>query len=145
MKRHASLAPLSRDHHTALILAQLLKKDAPLYKGLPDTTVGKLNYAKTYFDADLKGHFIKEEKIFDVVKEINADLKLMVAGLLAEHKLLAKLFLSLTESDEAAMDMDHLGKLLSSHIRKEERELFPLIQESCNESQLASLAKLMEE
>lgn len=145
MKRHASLAPLSRDHHTALILAQLLKKDAPLYKGLPDTTEGKLNYAKAYFKADLKEHFKKEEKIFDVVKEFNADLKLMVAALLEEHTLLAKLFLSLTESEEAVMEMDHLANVLSSHIRKEERELFPLIQESCNESQLAILAQLIDE
>ena len=41
MKRHEALAPLSREHHGTLILAQLLKKGAPVYKGLPDTDTGK--------------------------------------------------------------------------------------------------------
>jgi hypothetical protein len=35
MKRHEALIPLSRDHHGTLILARLLRSDAPPYKGLP--------------------------------------------------------------------------------------------------------------
>jgi len=34
MKRHEALAPFSREHHGALILAQVMKKGAPAYKGI---------------------------------------------------------------------------------------------------------------
>ena len=54
MKRHEALAPLSRDHHEALILSQLLKKDSPAYKGLPVTVEGKVNYAVGFFEKNLK-------------------------------------------------------------------------------------------
>ena len=32
--------------------------------------------------------------------------------------------------------LDTLGNALEIHIRKEERELFPLIEETCNEAEL---------
>ena len=35
--------------------------------------------------------------------------------------------------------MDELGKALEIHVRKEERELFPLIEESCNEAQMKAI------
>ena len=42
MKRHPTLAHLSREHQGALILAKLLQEDAPDYKGLPTDKNGKL-------------------------------------------------------------------------------------------------------
>ena len=55
MKRHESLAPLSREHHEGLILAQLLKKGAPAYRGLPTDLAGKLSYAREMFERILEG------------------------------------------------------------------------------------------
>ena len=45
MKREEALAPLSREHHSTLILAQLLKKDAPVYHQLPAEPWDKAKYA----------------------------------------------------------------------------------------------------
>jgi iron-sulfur cluster repair protein YtfE (RIC family) len=35
--------------------------------------------------------------------------------------------------------LDELGKALEVHVRKEERELFPLIQESCSEELMIAI------
>ena len=66
MKRHEALAPLSREHHEALILAQLLKKGVPAYKGLPTDTAGKISYARQLYADKLRRHFLDEEKILEI-------------------------------------------------------------------------------
>ena len=130
MKRHETLAPLSREHHGALILAQLLKKDAPPYKGLPEPE-GKRDYALQFFKTDLQTHFIKEEKILDQVKQCHVDIEKLTREIKAEHVQLKILFASLEHSKNLSAALDNLGILLETHIRKEERVLFPLIQEHC--------------
>lgn len=44
MKRHKALIPLSHDHHHGLLLAQLVKKNVPDYKGLHKNLEGKIKY-----------------------------------------------------------------------------------------------------
>ena len=63
MKRHKSLYPLSHDHHQGLILAQLIKKNAPKYKNLPDTIDGKTEYTINFYNVELVKHFRHEEEI----------------------------------------------------------------------------------
>ena len=67
MKRHEALAPLSREHHNTLMLAQLLKKDAPVYKGLPANVKDKAVYALQQFEEMIKDHFQQEEIIFEKI------------------------------------------------------------------------------
>jgi len=131
MKRHETLAPLSREHHDALILAQLLKKDAPQYKGLPVEPEGKSKYALQYFETGLQSHFIKEEKMLDQVKQYHPRIAALAKEIKAEHIQLKTLFTSLHDTKDLPAALDQLGLLLEAHIRKEERVLFPLIQEHC--------------
>jgi hypothetical protein len=63
MKRHLSLQPLSREHHEALLLAQLLKKNAPAYKGLPLNEHEKIAYAVTFLKRILPNIFWKRRKL----------------------------------------------------------------------------------
>ena len=92
MKRHRSLIPLSRDHHRGLLLAQLLKKDAPEYKGLPTDATGKYNYLLDKWKFELKPHFKNEEKIlFSSVKGISQQVDLLINELKTEHDELTKL------------------------------------------------------
>ncbi len=65
MKRDESIAPLSRDHHSTLILAQLLKRNAPVYHGLPTTVVDKINYAQEQFNSSIQHHFELEERMLE--------------------------------------------------------------------------------
>lgn len=136
MKRHEALAPLSREHHGTLILAQLLKNGAPLYKGLPDTDEGKAFYAEQQFKEIIKKHFQDEELVLQKVKHCNAAISSLGDEIINEHRQLAALFLSLNKTTGLADALDELGRMLEAHIRKEERVLFPLIQSHCSEEEL---------
>jgi hemerythrin-like domain-containing protein len=133
MKRHEVLAPLSREHHDALILAQLLKKDAPAYKGLPQLSKDKAVYAVKFYRSNLKKHFLQEEEMLAKVKKYHNEIEKITTEIVNEHKQLTALFISLDKATNLEAAMDTLGKALESHVRKEERILFPLIQEHCTE------------
>ncbi len=134
MKRHDSLAPLSREHHHALILAQLLKKAAPVYKDLPVDNSGKVVYAQNMYNNSLKEHFRKEEQVIGKVQHCHAEIERIGKEIILEHELLTKSFLDLGNSVNLEADLDQLGIALDLHIRKEERILFPLIQQHCGEA-----------
>ena len=139
MKRHEALAPLSRDHHSTLILARLLKKDAPIFKGLPSNAKGKAHYALQQFDEIIKKHFQQEETILEKVKDCHADIKSLSEEIVKEHQQLTALFNSLTSASEPVDTMNKLGVALENHIRKEERVLFPLLQLHCPETLLQQI------
>lgn len=138
MKRHEALAPLSREHHSALILAQLLKKDAPDYKGLPTAVNEKAAYALQMFTATLQLHFKNEEELLDKIRNVHTEIDKLSDEIFKEHQQLKKMFLSLDRTDNTIEELDTLGQALDDHIRKEERLLFPLIQQHCSEEILNS-------
>ena len=140
MNRHAALSPLSRDHHGALLLAQLLKKSAPLYKGLPADLIGKAEYAIQFFNDELVKHFDEEEVVvIQKIKGIHVELDKLANDILQEHALLRNSFTSIRIADGLELHLDELGHALEKHIRKEEREFFPLIQELCSEMILSEI------
>ena len=145
MKRHEALAPLSREHHDGLILAQLLKQGAPAYRGLPTDTAGKLNYARELFDKVLDGHFLQEELMLDMIEGKYDDIDLLARQIRQDHLQLKKMFQSLSYADAALESkMDTLGHELEKHIRTEERILFPAMQEKCLASELEAIGNLIE-
>lgn len=136
MKRHEALRPLSREHHGALILARLLRKDAPPYKGLPDSIEGKVDYACELFNNQLQQHFEQEEKIFTSLSSFHPSISDMLATIRQEHQELTKLFSDLAAGNFNVESLNELGLYLESHIRKEERVFFPFIESNCPESAL---------
>jgi hypothetical protein len=143
MKRHESLAPLSREHHNALILAQLLKRDAPAYKGLPATIIEKQAYAIKMFHETLKNHFRMEDMLLEKAQHCHEEIKKIGGEIIAEHQNLTESFLSLDKAANPADSMDHLGNALETHIRKEERILFPLLQKYCSDEILKDIGSLL--
>jgi iron-sulfur cluster repair protein YtfE (RIC family) len=144
MKRHSSLAILSREHHDALILAQLLKKGAPAYKGLPTDVGGKAGYATRFYHDELIKHFDEEEQVvIKKIKGINADLDKLASEIIEEHKELRSLVESIKNTDDLTTHLDKLGRTLEQHIRKEERKFFPLIQELCSEQLLSEIEQVL--
>jgi iron-sulfur cluster repair protein YtfE (RIC family) len=139
MKRHEALAPLSREHHGALLLAQLLKKDAPAYKGLPGLPGEKLIYAVNFYKANLQQHFIKEEELLLKVKQYHPEIEKLTTEIINEHRQLTHLFNKLDRENNSIGSLDELGNILENHIRKEERVLFPLIQQYCPEEILGTI------
>ncbi len=138
MKRHPALIPLSREHQPALLLAQVLKKDAPAFNGMPQTLEDKAAFALKMYNINLQIHFAKEEEVFSKIKGIHAEIDRLAGEIITEHKQLATAFLALDKTGHTAVELDALGNALDDHIRKEERILFPLMQEYCSEDVLAS-------
>ncbi|WP_036679251.1 hemerythrin domain-containing protein [Daejeonella oryzae] len=143
MKRHPALIPLSREHHGALILARLIQKDAPAYKGLPEDHESKSIYALNFYEKELIKHFEEEEKVFKLVTGTTKDLDLLIETILQEHQELHGLFRSIPNHPDLKSHLHQLGKFLEAHIRKEERQVFPQMQETCSDEQWATIEKIV--
>ena len=72
---------------------------------------------------------------------LNVKLDSLVETIFSEHRDLHVLFKSLNNHLVEIEYIDKLGKYLEIHIRKEERELFPLIQENCSEEMMGEIDK----
>jgi len=143
MKRLEAIAPLSREHHSSLLLAQLLKKNAPVYRDMPGNAADKAEYAIQQFEVHIKKHFLLEETMLDLAKSSNTEINILAAEIKKEHRELTALFQSLETSADTESTMDKLANALESHIRKEERHLFPLLQKHCSEEQLQMIHNLL--
>lgn len=143
MKRHVSLIPLSHEHHEALILARFLQKASPPYKGMPTELPQKALYALNFYNEKLIDHFLQEEAIIPIVKGDSPELDALMDDMVKEHVTLRELFVQLIDQNELLLPLDHLGKTLETHIRKEERQIFPLIQECCSDEKLDEIRLLL--
>lgn len=140
MKRHESLITLSQQHHDTLILAQLIKKNTPAYKGLPTELYDKRVYTLNKFREEIVPHFEAEELILiPFILGKNKRIDILSEEIIGEHKKISELIELIREEVDIEENLDKLGNLLSIHIRKEERELFQLIQEVFSEEQLTKL------
>ncbi len=143
MKRHPSLAHLSRDHHGALLLARLLQNNAPAYNGMPTDIAGKALYAVKFYNDELIKHFASEESALKIVSGINETLDGMIATVFREHQELHLAFQSIKNHPQLSAHLDMIGKVLEIHVRKEERELFPLIETTCSEQMLETINQML--
>ena len=130
--RHASLIPLSQDHHHGLALALRCRKQA-LGQMKPIGAEGLRERAKEFRDfyaSNLVPHFQAEEKIlFPLLRsEVPASAE-MIDELVRNHKEIRHAIPRLQADAGLAKLVFDLGDLLERHIRKEERELFPLFEQ----------------
>lgn len=140
MKRSKTLIPLSHDHHHGLLLAQMLKKNAPEYRTLPNLPDQKAKYAIDFFYSDLIKHFrVEEDILYPFVKGLDRSLDEMFIEIISEHKKIEEYINRLKNNNEIVDIMDTLGKLLESHIRKEEKIVFPKIELVLGEVKLRQL------
>lgn len=142
MERHSALHSLSHDHHHGLILAQLIKKGSPRYKNLPIATEGKKDYSIKFYKDKLIKHFEDEEKIlFPVVNGKDDEIDNLIEEIITEHKKIKQLVNLLDSDEDVENTLDELGRILESHIRKEERNLFIKIQAILTKDELTALEK----
>lgn len=138
MKRHDALAALSRDHHHALVVAQRLKRAG-------ETTAAEAREAfLDYWRADGQRHFREEEEILLPTYAGFADPdQPLVARVLIDHIRIRRLAHEVA-GDSPDVDVLHmLGEQLGEHVRREERELFPLLEQALPDTELARLARLL--
>jgi len=133
-KRHASLIPLSQDHHHALALAIRCRKQAlgQLNPGDPKAMKGLAVEVKEFFLQNLKPHFEAEEKVlFPLIRLYSSDHgEPLIAALLSDHERLRKTVTALEKESGLSKTLFDLGDLLDRHIRQEEQVLFPIFEQA---------------
>ncbi len=128
LKRHASLVPLSHDHHHGLVAARRLVGGRSAYDDVvsPSESVGVL------WDRELREHFRQEEEyLFGL--PLPAPVILLIERAVSEHRTMRTIAATATEG---AVDPVAFGHILEGHIRVEERELFPALQECLSPEEL---------
>jgi quercetin dioxygenase-like cupin family protein len=142
MRRHRALIPLSHDHHETLVAARHLRLGADA----PDPSAAAAAFL-AFFAASAVPHFREEEELVfpHVVDTVEA--RELVLQALVEHQRLHAAAAKLRElvaqenaEPAVAARMRELATLLESHVRLEERRLFPLIETLLPEETLAALA-----
>lgn len=140
MKRHPALIPLSHDHHAKLVQARRLR----LASG-SDVAEARLAASIQFVAAfpETAHHFrLEEEQLFPLLLRSGGGGPLLDA-VLDEHEELRSLAAALGEqaaANEANADtMARLAALLEEHVRREERELFPLIENTVRDEHLRAL------
>ena len=144
MKRHPALQTFSREHQHTLSLAQQIiravkTEDQPLLFDLK----GKVY---RFYKDELIPHFEHEEaSFFKIIADNYPQYHQLIEPYLAEHKTLlamAKRIGELSEDDHLSDELEAFAILLKSHTRKEERELFPMIEDCFSDSEFKLLREL---
>jgi hemerythrin-like domain-containing protein len=123
MKRIPALQPLSREHHTALTLAKACERAVQSHDA--EQIAATCQRILKAFPAELEPHFqIEEQSLLPLLN--SAGNKPLEQRTLEDHRQLRALLDDLQQNDDGALDS--FGKLLMEHVRFEERELFPALE-----------------
>jgi iron-sulfur cluster repair protein YtfE (RIC family) len=132
LMRHPSLLPLSHDHHHGLALALRCRKQA-LGQIKPTGAVGlgeRADEVVAFYESNLIAHFRAEEEVlFPKLRSIAPQSAPMIDELLRDHEQIRHAVAQLKTGAGLAKVIFDLGDLLERHIRREERELFPLFEQ----------------
>lgn len=130
VKRAPELAGLSRDHHEALAVSLRLKR------ATSDDAREALARLTEYFARIGSDHFDVEEEL--LLLRLRGDER--GERMVREHRRLRELTAAATRT--AGLDDLHaLGAELEQHVRFEERDLFPHLEQALNAAELAALGR----
>lgn len=143
MKRDKNLHPLSWDHHAALTSVVFTRKHIKNGTGIDSLQQIAAEYA-AFYETGLLPHFRHEEEwlLPRYLRHVDANDE-NVVRLLTDHVKLHQLILDLSVALESGGDLlaalSALTDLLESHVRFEERELFPKIEAVLTAEELKQL------
>ncbi|MCI0622328.1 MAG: hemerythrin domain-containing protein [Acidobacteria bacterium] len=126
-RRHESLIPLSREHQYGLLVCLRLHRGMENHRADLDWLSERAEKVIRFFESDLRMHLEAEEEIvFRAMRGIEGA-GATIAELVDEHRNLARLVDRLRQHEDLRLAplLREFADLLKSHIRKEERVLFP--------------------
>jgi iron-sulfur cluster repair protein YtfE (RIC family) len=142
MKRATELKSLSEDHHHGLVHARRLRRAA---SGEGDALADAARGFLGFWQAETSGHFRKEEEVLlPVYARHGGNLaRDPVLQMHSQHAGIRGLVMQLSDEVRGGYvrpkTLREIGEGLEAHIRLEERELFPMIEESLSEVALGEL------
>ena len=141
MLRDISLIPLSRQHQHALALCVRIDRASPVDDD--DLAAWQAEIAQ-HFETEIRIHFAAEElALFPAARKF-PELNPLVEELLFDHFMLREFFAKAEAHKMSATDLPAFALLMSTHIRKEERQLFERMQELMSPEELALLGQSLE-
>lgn len=138
IKRSKAFMPLSREHHFDLLLAWKLRKGISY-----DIAPERISAYIQYLDAQMmREHFADEEnEIFSLLPEDK-----LVLRAIKEHRQIRELISQIVEKGRGNTALFHqLADLVEAHVRFEERELFPYLEEKLSKGSLAEIESSIHE
>ena len=130
-RRDDSLIPLSREHQYALMLCLRIHRGLIEHDADSKWLQMKAGQAVRFFEGELVTHFQAEEEfLFPAMRELSGATEI-VHELIAEHERMRRHIAQLRQIDvqSLASTLKEFADTLEAHIRKEERELFPIYQQ----------------
>lgn len=98
-----------------------------------------------FWESEGKHHFRVEEEVLLPGWALHSPVdRLAVARMLEEHLAIRRAALRAAAAEASLAELRDLGQLLEGHVRFEERELFPLIEEALDPGSLRRLATAIE-
>jgi hemerythrin HHE cation binding domain-containing protein len=136
MKRDPALTSLSHDHHQALFVAQKLRRARA--ESAADARAAFL----TFWNGPGHAHFRIEEQVLLPAYAGHGDPHHpLVARALCDHvEIRSRAAAVARDPAPGAIALNELGARIGDHVRLEERELFPLIEQTLPAERLATLA-----
>ncbi len=123
MKRSDALTPLSRDHHQALVVAQRLRR-------AESASGAAVELFRSFWREHGAAHFrVEEEVLLPLWRVLGSPDPEQVARVAQEHLEIRALALAVDGGEPGVEQIHRLGELMQAHVRYEERELFPLIED----------------
>jgi len=142
MLRDKNLIPLSRQHQHVLALCVRVDRAIPIADA--DLAAWQAEIAQI-FQSEISIHFVAEETVVFPAARRRGELIPLLDELLADHTALRKSFAQAEAGTMSAAELSAFGQRMSSHIRKEERQLFERMQELMTPEELALLGQHLEE
>jgi len=141
MLRDKNLIPLSRQHQHALALC--VRLDRAVQSGQVDAEAWQAEIQQI-FEQEIAVHFEAEERELFPAAANRPELRSLVEELLDEHEALRLVFASAATRRLTSDDLRSFAARLSTHIRKEERNLFERMQKLLSIDELAAVGKALE-
>ncbi len=89
-----------------------------------------------FYAKNLTPHFEAEEKVlFPTLRSLAPESGSLIEELLRQHKRMRKWAADIDDESNLAKMIHDIGDLLEQHIRREERELFPLFESKISEGE----------
>ena len=141
MKRHPALIPLSRDHHNGLMQALRLRHAAD---GDASARLATAREFVEFFRNEERVHLRdEEEELFPLLLRHVPSQPAPLREARVQHVQLQgfarKLDIAVAAGTVDRETLEEAGELLDAHIRLEERQLFPLIEELVPDDELRRL------
>lgn len=142
MLRDPALIPLSRQHQHALALCVRIERG-------PRSTTKQIQEWQqeiaSLFEQEIRFHFDAEERVLFPAAERFSELRSLVRELRREHERLRAAVVTAADQTMSSADLTAFASLLSSHIRREERELFEGMQKLFSSEELHRLGVALDD